>query len=652
MAYQVIARKWRPQSFQELVGQEHISTTLLNALRHDRLPQALLFTGVRGTGKTSSARILAKSLRCPNAVDFVPCGTCPSCLDIASGRSLDVIEIDGASNNGVDAVRELRETVGYMPSSGRYKIYIIDEVHMLSTSAFNALLKTLEEPPPHVVFIMATTEVQKIPNTILSRCQRFDFRRIPSRQIAAQLEKICTADGVATEPQALWMLARQADGSMRDSQSLLDQVITFCHGKVTLVKVVEVLGLTDRTVLLETLTALVERNSQGIIDVIEKIFSAGYDPKIFAQDLLEEIRHALMVRMVPTDPTRIVDLPDTEIENLRQLTKNLSNEDLHMLFDMTLKGVSDLLRSQDPRLVLEMLMLRMAAAPRIASLLALATGQIQLSPSQLNAQRAAVAPNRGVVGAITPSQHPAQQATTSTTSAATTSAPTLTTAPPSAPAQGSAAMSTVNSEDKPKYSMTSFVRPATGRTEIHTGGINTPLPVAAPKAAVSEASFEEQAQTRILTAARAADPWFKFVEGVKKSNSLLGAMLENTHLIENEGSSIKIGVPKKTSFLFDKIREPENLKRIEAFLETFWGKSYTVQVFLADQKVEKTQATPKAVHEQANLASKKSLENAVEQNSLVQAAQNVFKTQIKSIKDAGKEATTTVAQKPNGNGSN
>jgi len=662
MAYQVIARKWRPQSFQELVGQEHISTTLLNALRHDRLPQALLFTGVRGTGKTSSARILAKSLRCPNAVEFVPCGTCPSCLDIASGRSLDVIEIDGASNNGVDAVRELRETVGYMPSSGRYKIYIIDEVHMLSTSAFNALLKTLEEPPPHVVFIMATTEVQKIPNTILSRCQRFDFRRIPSRQIAAQLEKICTADGVATEPQALWMLARQADGSMRDSQSLLDQVITFCHGKVTLVKVVEVLGLTDRTVLLETLTALVERNSQGIIDVIEKIFSAGYDPKIFAQDLLEEIRHALMVRMVPTDPTRIVDLPDTEIENLRQLTKNLSNEDLHMLFDMTLKGVSDLLRSQDPRLVLEMLMLRMAAAPRIASLLALAMGQIQLSPSQLNAQRAAVAPNRGVVGAIIPSQQAAQQATTSSAAASAsasaiaiataTSAPTLTTAPPSAPVQGPAAMPTVNSEDKPKYSMTSFVRPATGRTEIHTGGISAPLPVAAPKAAVSEASFEEQAQTRILTAARAADPWFKFVEGVKKSNSLLGAMLENTHLIENEGSSIKIGVPKKTSFLFDKIREPENLKRIEAFLETFWGKSYTVQVFLADQKVEKTQATPKAVHEHANLASKKSLENAVEQNSLVQAAQNVFKTQIKSIKDAGKEATTTVAQKPNDNGSN
>jgi DNA polymerase III subunit gamma/tau len=215
MSYQVIARKWRPQSFQQLVGQEHISVTLLNALKNGRLPQALLFTGPRGTGKTSTARILAKSLRCPNAKDFVPCNECPACEDVALGRSVDVIEIDGASNNGVDAIRELRDTVGYMPSSGKYKVYIIDEVHMLSTSAFNALLKTLEEPPAHVVFIMATTEVQKIPNTILSRCQRFDFRRIPSRQIAQHLEKICKADKVKTEPEALWLLARQAEFNAR-----------------------------------------------------------------------------------------------------------------------------------------------------------------------------------------------------------------------------------------------------------------------------------------------------------------------------------------------------------------------------------------------------------------------------------------------------
>jgi DNA polymerase III subunit gamma/tau len=310
LAYQVIARKWRPQSFHDLVGQEHISTTLLNALRNNRLPQALLFTGVRGTGKTSSARILAKSLRCPNAKDFVPCGVCSECEDIANSRSLDVIEIDGASNNGVDAIRELRETVGYMPSSGRYKVYIIDEVHMLSTSAFNALLKTLEEPPAHVVFIMATTEAQKIPNTILSRCQRFDFRRIPSRQIAAQLQKISESEGVKVEPEAVWLIARQADGSMRDSQSLLDQVITFANGDLTLAKAVEVLGLTDRTVLLEAISALVSRNTQATVDLIEKVFKAGYDPKVFAQDLLEEIRNALLVRLCVDDPTRVVDLPD------------------------------------------------------------------------------------------------------------------------------------------------------------------------------------------------------------------------------------------------------------------------------------------------------------------------------------------------------
>ena len=256
LAYQVIARKWRPNSFNELVGQSHVSQTLLNALKSDRLPHALLFTGPRGTGKTSSARILAKALRCPNAVDFTPCNSCSDCEDIAAGRSVNVIEVDGASNNGVDAIRELRDAVGYMPSTGKYKVYIIDEVHMLSMSAFNALLKTLEEPPEHVVFVLATTEVHKIPNTVLSRCQRFDFRRIPFRAIAEHLGNICKSENISAEEQALWLLARQGEGSMRDSQSLLDQVITFSSGNITLQRVVEVLGLTDRQLLTDTLTAV------------------------------------------------------------------------------------------------------------------------------------------------------------------------------------------------------------------------------------------------------------------------------------------------------------------------------------------------------------------------------------------------------------
>lgn len=365
MSYQVIARKWRPKNFEELVGQHHVSQTLINALRADRMPHALLFTGPRGTGKTSTARILAKSLRCPKAKDFIPCDNCPECQDISVGRSVDVVEIDGASNNGVDAIRELRDAVGYMPSSGRFKIYIIDEVHMLSGSAFNALLKTLEEPPDHVIFVMATTEVQKIPTTILSRCQRFDFRRIPLRMIADHLKEICKTEKVKAETEALWLLARQGDGSMRDSQSLLEQVISFTESDLTAAKVTEVLGLTDRVLLLKTLRSLVERDAKNILEVINGLYQSGHDPSLFMRDLLEELRHLLLVKVTDAKAPEAVDLSLEEIQNLRELGESLSEEDIHLLFDMALKGAQDILRSQDSRVVLEMLLLRMGTAPRV-----------------------------------------------------------------------------------------------------------------------------------------------------------------------------------------------------------------------------------------------------------------------------------------------
>lgn len=368
MSYQVIARKWRPKSFDELVGQSHVTQTLLNALKSGRLPHALLFSGARGVGKTSSARIFAKSLRCPNSKEWIPCNTCQTCTEIAQGNHIDVIEIDGASNNGVDAIRELRETVGYMPASGKYKVYIIDEVHMLSTSAFNALLKTLEEPPGHVVFIFATTEPQKIPVTILSRCQRFDFRRIPTRQIAERLELICKSENITAETEALWTIARQAEGALRDSQSLLDQAITYCDGKITQAQVTQVLGLTDRALLFDTLQALTERNAQESMAVIEKLYMGGYDASVYIQDLLEQLRHLLMVKLNPQDAHAIVDLPESEIEALKTLADLLSAEDTHMLFDMALKGAHDLIRSQNPRIVLEMLLLRMTSAPRITEI--------------------------------------------------------------------------------------------------------------------------------------------------------------------------------------------------------------------------------------------------------------------------------------------
>lgn len=374
MSYEVIARKWRPQDFDHVVGQNHITQTLKNALKNDRLPHAILFTGPRGTGKTSSARILAKTLRCESPVNFSPCNKCVSCLEITQGSSVNVIEIDGASNNGVDAIRDLRETVGYMPSSGRYKVYIIDEVHMLSTSAFNALLKTLEEPPSHVVFMMATTEVHKIPQTILSRCQRFDFRKITTRQISDHLAAICAADHITADPKALWLIARQGDGSMRDSQSLLDQVISFAAGELTADKVTDILGLTDRTLLNQVLKGLIERNSIDILEVIRKLNKIGIEPKLFCEELLELIRHVILLKVAGADGTELLDLPESEIQYLAELALKVSPEDLHLLFDMTLKGTQDVIRSTQPQIVLEVVLLRMAAAPQITDLEALIRG--------------------------------------------------------------------------------------------------------------------------------------------------------------------------------------------------------------------------------------------------------------------------------------
>ncbi|HQC50654.1 MAG TPA: DNA polymerase III subunit gamma/tau, partial [bacterium] len=246
MSYQVLARKYRPQKFSDVVGQDHITTTLKNAIKSGRLHHAYMFTGARGIGKTTVARILAKALNCFSPVDAEPCGECQNCREITSGTLMDVQEIDGASNNSVDAVREISERVRYMPSSAKYKIYIVDEVHMLSTSAFNALLKTLEEPPAHVIFMFATTESHKIPATILSRCQRYDFRRIPSTLIAKELSRIAGNEGVKVDDSALRIIAHEATGSLRDAESLFDQAIAFSGDEITSEVIGRMLGTLDR----------------------------------------------------------------------------------------------------------------------------------------------------------------------------------------------------------------------------------------------------------------------------------------------------------------------------------------------------------------------------------------------------------------------
>jgi DNA polymerase-3 subunit gamma/tau len=361
-SYLVIARKWRPTLFEEIVGQDHVTRTLVNAINSDRVAHAYLFSGPRGVGKTTTARILAKGLNCSNGPTSTPCNECGACTSIANGSSVDVFEIDGASNTSVDNVRELRESVRFMPSQGRFKVYIIDEVHMLSTSAFNALLKTLEEPPPHAVFIFATTEMHKIPLTILSRCQHFDFKRIPLREIETHLRKIVTEEGIAVTDDALFAIAREADGSLRDAQSLLDQVLAFADGEITGADISEALGLMGPSILFELLEAVVARDGLKGLNVVEKIYNFGYDLKRACSELLGALRDLTVIKVTELEggaiDAGVLELSDHEFESMRALAEKAGVERLHMLFSIMSGGYEEVSRSAYPRYSFEMALLR------------------------------------------------------------------------------------------------------------------------------------------------------------------------------------------------------------------------------------------------------------------------------------------------------
>ncbi|MFQ5466160.1 MAG: DNA polymerase III subunit gamma/tau [Thermodesulfobacteriota bacterium] len=357
-SYLVIARKWRPGLFDEIVGQAHVTRTLTGAVSSGRIAHAYLFSGPRGVGKTTAARILAKCLNCEKGPTPEPCNSCDSCRSIASGTSVDVFEIDGASNTSVDNVRELRESVRYVPAGGRYKVYIIDEVHMLSTSAFNALLKTLEEPPPHAVFIFATTEVHKIPATILSRCQRFDFKRIPTAEIYGRLKEIMEKEGIGYEEGALVSIAREADGSLRDAQSLLDQVVAYSGGEVRAADVASSLGLMDRTILTGLLAAVVGGDSGECLNIVEKIYDFGYDLKKACADLLEYIRDLTVMKVSGADP--LTDLDGGELKRLADLAEGVTPERLQILFSVIAAAYGEVSRSAFPRYSFEMALLRAA----------------------------------------------------------------------------------------------------------------------------------------------------------------------------------------------------------------------------------------------------------------------------------------------------
>ncbi|MBW2205610.1 MAG: DNA polymerase III subunit gamma/tau [Deltaproteobacteria bacterium] len=364
MAYEVLARKWRPQVFQDVIGQEHITQTLMNAIKTDRLAHAYLFSGARGVGKTSVARILAKAINCEKGDPGIPCNACHSCREITSGSSVDVQEIDGASNRGIDEIRELRENIKYMPTSSKFRIYIIDEVHMLTLPAFNALLKTLEEPPPHVKFIFATTEPHKVPVTILSRCQRFDFKRIPLSQIVKHLERIAKEESIEITQSGLALIARESEGSMRDAESLLDQVSSFTGAKVDDGQITDILGIVDRDLIFETSLAIIQGSPAKCLEIIDGIYNYGHDIKEFYRALMDHFRNLLVCLIAPEAH---MDMADSDREEIGRQAEVAGIETLQQILNLLIVREADLRFTLHPRLLLETLMVKLCRIGEILS---------------------------------------------------------------------------------------------------------------------------------------------------------------------------------------------------------------------------------------------------------------------------------------------
>jgi DNA polymerase-3 subunit gamma/tau len=367
LSYTVLALKYRPRTFEEVVGQATVTRTLRNAIEQGRIGHAFLLSGARGVGKTTTARILAKALNCASAKGPTPepCLECDSCREIAEGKSLDVQEIDGASNNSVDQVRELRESARYNPARDRFKIWIIDEVHMLSVGAFNALLKTLEEPPPRVKFIFATTEYHKIPETILSRCQQYDFRMIPARELQGHLRTVASRENIRVSDAALAQVARAAEGSVRDALSLFDQVLAFTGDAVKDEDVAGLLGLVDRELLLRASAAIVEGSSLAVLELVEGLADYGADYRNFARELLLHLREILVAKLATEGSPLLAAILPEERERLRERAEALSEEDLLRALDVLSRAEGELRSSPDPRVALEIALLKLVQLRRL-----------------------------------------------------------------------------------------------------------------------------------------------------------------------------------------------------------------------------------------------------------------------------------------------
>ncbi|RJP60097.1 MAG: DNA polymerase III subunit gamma/tau [Candidatus Auribacter fodinae] len=537
----VTARKWRPQSFDTVVGQEHIATTLKNAIARNRIAHAYLFTGSRGVGKTSTARIFARALNCEQGPTVNPCGTCEMCTEIIQGSSMDVIEIDGASNNKVDEVRELRDSVKFVPAKGKYKIYIIDEVHMLTTSAFNALLKTLEEPPPHVIFIFATTEPQKVLPTILSRCQRFDFHRIPQCIIRDHLANISKTEGYSIEPGVLDAIARAGDGSMRDAQSMFDQVVAFCGTTITFEQISSILGIYHTDVFYLLTEHAHNQNIADGIMLIGRILRDGKNLSHFFDGLLQHFRSLLLVSLLE-NRTDVLETTPEEIQRLRAQASWFTPNELEYAVGLIAQAGVDIRYALSKQVALELLFLKLS---RIHSVISIDQALLKLEEIQQGTPGTKPAP-------ATPNAEPvrkvAENKPESTVQISTQQVVKPVVFPAEAP------------KEKPLPTLS-------------PRQINTPAPAQRP------ASFNDT-NTLKVDLATIQSSWKKVCDSCE--NNMLHNNLVNARVVSYDGEILTLGAAG--ALFLDMLRDKK--QQIESLLANYFKTVIRIKVILDDKKPE------------------------------------------------------------------
>jgi DNA polymerase-3 subunit gamma/tau len=602
VSYLVLARKYRPQTLEDLVGQDHVAHTLANAITTGRIAHAFLFTGVRGVGKTTSARLLARCLNCVGpdgtrrAASATPCNQCAPCLEIAAGHDLDVQEIDGASYNGVDEVRRLQEGVSFRPARDRFKIYIVDEVHMLSTSAWNAFLKTLEEPPEHAKFIFATTEVHKVPVTILSRCQRYDFKLIPVQAIARRLDQVLSQEAIQAEPAAVQVLAREAAGSMRDALSLLDQVIAFSGMKVTSEDVTRVLGVADRAVLHELGAAMLAGNAAECLGIVARVAEQGFDLGHVAKDVLGHLRNLVVAKVCAVQSRdgatvrELLELADEELGVVMALAEQAELDDLTRCFQGFSRSFDDIVKSGQPRMALEMALVRLARRPPLLPLDELLSRVAELEKRLGGTPPSGPLP-RGSGG-------PGRTSTSTVGSAQT---------PPEPPARtrGSLALA----QAAPRVGASAESRPSERPLD---GPRPVLVPVPSPAVAVD---------TRA---------WYGLVERLRSTHPALASVFEHALPIE-VGRERVVLTFETTTFVAERANEPEALRVLTDVARRHFDAQTSVVIDTSTKASPgvRTVAHIEAERREAELAKARA---TVEEHPLVREAVRVFGAQVRDVK--------------------